>query len=208
MTYLLHIAVSPQGDNSNSRNVAKAYIESYKQSHPHEVRERDLNANPVPHLDGEGIYAAYVPAEARSDSQKAKNNLRLELIEEIKGAHAIVISSPMWNWNVPSVLKAYIDQIMYIGVLDPYDQKHLAGKPVTFIVASGGAYSEGSWHPEWDYETGYLKMLFGNLGATDLALIRAEYTLAGIVPGMEAQIPKKEESFKAALAAAEARGKH
>ena len=111
----------------------------------------------------------------------------------------------MWNWNVPSVLKAYIDQLILIGVLDVYDHKKLAGKSVTVVIATGGAYGEGSWHPEWDFQSNYLKMIFTNLGAANVEVVRVEYTLAGIVPGMEAQIPKKEESFAHAVETVKAR---
>ena len=150
--------------------------------------------------------AGYVPADQRTPSAAAKFQARLDLIEEISKASAIVIESPMWNWNVPSALKAYIDQIIVPGVFDT-NSKTLAGKTVTLLVACGGAYGEGSWHPEWDFLSGYLKTIFTNLGATDVELIRTEYTLAGVVPGMEGLVDKKEESFTAATAAAAKRAK-
>lgn len=207
MPYILHLAVSPNGDNSFSRQVSKSFLDSFSASFPDvEVKTRDLNANPLPHLDGDGIVAGYLPAEARSPAQASKYALRLELIEELKGASAIVIDTPMWNWNVPSVLKAYIDQIVLPGVLDT-TTKALAGKTVTALVATGGAYGEGSWHPEWDHLTGYLKVLFTNLGSTDVEVIRTEYTLAGVVPGMEGLVDKKAESLAAAKDAAAARAK-
>lgn len=206
MPKLLYISVSPQGPNSRSRAVADKYLKAFKEANPDvEVVERDLNAHPVPHLDGEALAAGYVPEEARSESQKAKHQLRVDLVNEIVGADEILLSTPMWNWNVPSVLKAYIDQIVVVGLLDPYSNKKLEGKRVTAVIACGGSYSPGSWHPEWDFETGYLKHVFTVLGATDVEVFRTEYCLAGIVPGMESLVEKKEESFTAAKAAAVAR---
>ena len=208
MPKLLYISVSPQGPNSRSRQVADEFLAAFKESHSDwEVVDRDLNANPVPHLDGVALTAGYVPEEQRSEEMKSKHQLRLDLVNEIVGADEIVLSTPMWNWNTPSVLKAYIDQIIIVGVLDPYTQKKLTGRRVTIIIACGGAYGPGSWHPEWDFESGYLRHVFTVLGATDVDVIRTEYCLAGIAPGMEALVDKKEESFQAAKAAATARAK-
>jgi FMN-dependent NADH-azoreductase len=206
MSYLLHVTVSPGGDNSYSRKLGQTFLQAFKAEHSSvEVKTRDLNANPLPHLDGEALFAGYTPADQRTPSAAAKHQTRLDLIDEISKASAIVIESPMWNWNVPSALKAYLDQIILPGVFDT-SSKSLAGKSVTLLIACGGAYGEGSWHPEWDYLSGYLQVIFKNLGATDIELIRTEYTLAGVVPGMEGLVGKKEESFEAATAAAGRRG--
>eukprot|EP01040_Poterioochromonas_malhamensis_P001651 gene1651-1748_t len=206
MPSLLYISASPQGPNSRSRGVADEFLKAYREKHADaKVIERDINAHPIPHLDGEAIGAGYVPEEARSASQKAKHQFRLDLINEIVNVDEILISTPMWNWAPPSVLKAYIDQIIIPGVLDVMQNKKLAGKRVTIVIAAGGSYSAGSWHPEWDHETAYLKHIFSSLGSADVEAIRTEYTLAGIVPGMESLVDKKEESHKEAIAAAIAR---
>lgn len=206
-SYILHVTVSPSGDNSHSRKLGQAFLDAFKAGHASvEIKTRDLNANPLPHLDGEAIFAGYTPADQRTPSAAAKYQARLDLIEEISKASAIVIDTPMWNWSIPSALKAYIDQILMPGVFDNHT-KPLVGKTVTLLVACGGAYGEGSWHPEWDYLSGYLRHIFQYLGASDVELIRTEYTLAGVVPGMENLVGKKEESSAAAIAAATLRGK-
>jgi len=135
----------------------------------------------------------------------AKHAFRNDLIKEITGVDHIVISTPMWNWSVPSVLKAYIDQIIIPGVLDGSGAAGLTGKKVTFVVAQGGSYAEGAPRHGWDYETGYLKLVASALGSTDVDIILAELTLAGVVPGMESLIGKKEESIAAAKAQAKVR---
>jgi FMN-dependent NADH-azoreductase len=135
----------------------------------------------------------------------AKHNFRHDLINEITGVDHILISTPMWNWSVPSVLKAYFDQIILPGVLDGSGAAGLTGKKVTFVVSQGGSYAEGAPRHGWDYETGYLKLVANALGATDVDVILAELTLAGIVPGMESLVGKKEESIAAAKAKATAR---
>jgi FMN-dependent NADH-azoreductase len=134
MPYLLHIAVSPQGENSRSRALANEFIEAYKTAHPdHDVFNRDIDKEPVPHLDGEALIAGYLPEESRSEGMKSKHQLRLDLVKEITEADAIVVSTPMWNWSVPSVLKAYIDQIIVIGALDPYSNRKLEGKSLLLL---------------------------------------------------------------------------
>jgi FMN-dependent NADH-azoreductase len=202
MTYLLHVSASPQGDNSKSLEVAKAFVAAYEAKHvDSKTIHKDLAANPLSHLDGETIFAGYLPEEARSEVQKQKHQLRLDLIKEISEAKDILVSTPMWNWGPPSVLKAYIDQIVLIGALDPYEKKNLAGKSVTVVIACGGAYGPGSWHPEWDFLSGYLTTIFTNLGSTNVQIVRTEYTLAGVVPGMEALVPQKEQSLVDAVTA-------
>ena len=150
------------------------------------------------------LIAGYVPEDQRTPSQKKKHQYRLGLIDQIVKADEILLASPMWNWNVPSVLKAYIDQLIVPGFFDN-NTKKLAGKKITVALACGGSYSPDSWHPEWDYETGYLKHIFTALGSTDVEVIRTEWCLAGIVPGMEAYTALKEESFRDAKIAAQKR---
>lgn len=159
---------------------------------------RDITGNSVPHLDKEAIYAGFTPEEHRTPSMAAKLKYRHELIAEITGADEIIVSAPMWNWSIPSVLKAYFDQIIMSGTLDAGKNQGLTGKKVTFIVAHGGSYAEGAPKASWDYETGYLKLVANALGATDVEIIIAEFTLAGIAPGMESFIDAKAASIEAA----------
>ena len=206
MSSLLVIEVSPGGENSVSRSISKEFIAEWSAKNPGgKVLTRDLAVNPIPHLDGEAIFAGYTPEEARSESMVAKHAFRHELIEEITSVDHILISTPMWNWAIPSVFKAYIDQIVLPGTLDGSGAAELIGKKVTAIVAQGGSYAEGAPRHGWDYETGYIKLVASALGSTDVEIILAELTLAGVVPGMDALIPQKEASIAAAKAAAKAR---
>lgn len=155
MSYFYHIDVSPMGENSKSRAVGAAFIEAFKQSHSGlEVKVLDLDKEKAPHLDAETLFAGYTPEDQRPETMAAKHNKRLAYIKELTESKGILVSTPMYNWGTPSVLKAWIDQIVLPGVLDPYSFKLLANKPITVIIACGGSYSEGSWHPEWDYLSG------------------------------------------------------
>ncbi len=196
---LLVISASPMGSYSVSRAVADVYIESWKQTFPAGIIiEKDLVANPIPHLDAEAIHANYTPSEQQSPEMKIKHNYRLELINELTGVDEILISAPLWNWSVPSVLKAYIDQIVVTGVLDNSGASGLAGKKVTFIVAQGGSYKDGTPKAGWDYATGYLELVAKALGATDVKTILAELTLAGVAQGMDFLIDAKNHSIETA----------
>lgn len=206
MSYLLKIDCSPMGDNSSSLALGTHFANAFSTANPDlEIRIRNLATNPVPHIDGEALMAGYVPEENRTDGMKSKHQLRLDLIEEIAGAKAVVVTAPMWNWSIPSVLKAYIDHIVLPGQLDPYGNKKLAGKKITVLLAAGGNYGEGANHPEWDFESPYLKHIFTSLGSEDVQIIRAEYTLAGVAPGMEALVPNKEKSLADGKVAVEVR---
>ena len=134
-----------------------------------------------------------------------KHAYRLGLINEITKVDEILISTPMWNWSVPSVLKAYIDQIIVGGVLDDRGAAGLAGKKITFIVAQGGSYKDGAPRAGWDFATGYLELVARALGATDIQTVLAEFTLAGIAPGMESLVDAKNASVASAKHAARKR---
>ncbi len=129
---------------------------------------------------------------------------RMFLIEEISGADEILISTPLWNYGVPSVLKAYIDSIVIPGVFDE-STATLAGKKVTFVIAQGGSYADGSPKAGWDYASGFLRQFAGAMGATDVEVIAIEFGLAGVVPALESFIPNKEASIASGKEAAKNR---
>jgi len=198
MSSLLHIEVSPWAENSLSRSVSTEYVNSWISAHADgTVITRDLNETPVPHLDVEAISAGFMPEADHSEPMAAKWGARMFLIEEISGADDVLISTPMWNWSVPSVLKAYIDNVIIPGVFDE-STATLAGKKVTFVVAQGGSYADGTPKAGWDYASGYLRQFATAMGATDIEVITVEFGLAGVVPALEGFISHKEASIAAA----------
>lgn len=194
------------GENSVSRKIGSEFLAAWNAKNSGGVViSRDLNANPVPHLDAEAIFAGYTPEEGRSAGMVSKHAFRHELIAEITGVTDILISTPMWNWGAPSVLKAYIDQIVIPGTLDGSGANGLKDKKVTLIVAQGGSYAEGAPRHGWDFQTGYLELVVRALGATDVKSILVEFTLAGVAPGMEAFIENKATNISNAIAVAKER---
>lgn len=202
---LLYISVSPTGEYSTSRQVGAEYLSTWQLSNPQGVViERDLTREAVPHLDAEAIFSNYTPVENQSPSMAKKLNYRMSLISELLSVDEILVSTPLWNWSIPSVLKSYIDQIVVTGVLDN-SKPGLQGKKVTFVVAQGGSYKEGTPKAGWDFATGYLELVAKALGATDIATILAEFTLAGTAPGMDFLKEAKEKSLENAMSAARKR---
>jgi len=199
MSDLLHLEVSPLGEHSISRSISKEFLEAFTAKHPEAVvLTRDLAIDSIPHLDGETIRAGYTPEADRSASMLAKHEFRTTLVSEVNSAKHILISTPMWNFAVPSVLKAWIDQIMMPGTTN------VMGK-VTIIVSQGGSYAEGAPRAGWDWQTGYLKQVLASVGATDIEIILSEFGLAGVVPAMADFVDNKTASIAAAKEAAKER---
>ena len=195
---LLKITTSINGDHSISNGLANSFVEAFLAKSPDAVVvERDLQKQPVAFLNAESTYGAYKPEDQRSESEKAQVGARLELAQELLSATDVVIATPMWNWNCPAVLKAYIDAIVIPGVLGAGEGK-LAGKRITVLISQGGAYGPGTGKESWDYLTGYLKMVFQALGSNDVDVIKSELGLAGIAPGMEGLVDQKAANIAAA----------
>ncbi len=137
------------------------------------VVERDLNT-PISFINEAWIGAAYTPAEQRSEEQKEGLSLSDTLIAELKDADVLVIGAPIYNFSVPAVLKAWVDQIARVGVTFNYTEYGpegmLKGKKA-YIVAAAGGVPVGS---QADFAVPYLKQVLGFVGVTDVEVIAAE----------------------------------
>jgi FMN-dependent NADH-azoreductase len=153
---------------------------------------RDLAKDPVPHLTGERFQAFLAKPEARTPEQQAVVDYSDRLIGELKQADAIVIGLPMYNFALPSTLKAYFDHIARAGVTFQYTEKGpaglLTGKKVTILVARGGQYGPKHFHAE------YVRDFLAFLGMTDVEFIFAE-GLAVSPQGKEAALAKAREQI-------------
>ena len=137
-----------------------------------EVVVRDLAKDPVPHLDGERFGAFLAKPEERTPRQQAIVEYSDTLIGELKAADTIVIGLPMYNFGIPSTLKAYIDHVARAGVTFKYTDKGpvglLTGKKAYLVVARGGVYGDAHAH------TTYVRDLLAFLGITDVEYVYAE----------------------------------
>ncbi len=198
MPTLLAIDVSPRFDYSTSRKLTAAFIENWKSAHPDGVVVlRDLAKTPAPFVDLAWILGAFTPPETHSPESIAAMKLSDELIAELQAADQIVIGTPMFNFSIPAVLKAYIDQIVRVGVtVSAQNEGLLKGKSADIILASGGDFSPGSPVEQYNQASGYLRQLFAWLGITDVNFILAGTAVAG--PNGETAVERLGDSVAAA----------
>ena len=179
MPTLLHIDSSPRDQRSISRLLTREFAEEWKAANPGgRIIRRDLRDVPVPHIDNAWIEATRVATPERSPEQHRALQLSDQLISELEAADAVLIGVPMYNYTVPSSVKAYIDQIVRPGRTIEYSNGSSTGllrnKVTTVITASSGVFSEGGSKADWDFLGPYLQKILGYLGLTDLEIISAD----------------------------------
>ncbi|MGP3971764.1 FMN-dependent NADH-azoreductase [Streptomyces sp. 6N223] len=195
MATLLHIDSSINGDKSVSRAVTQTFRQAWVDQHPEgKVVYRDLAADPVPHLTGEAYALQFVPAEQRTEEQRAVYALRDELASELESADAVLIGAPLYNYSVPSGLKAWLDHVIIMGRTAGRGDTTLQGKPVTVVTSRGGSYAPGTPMAGNDFNHPYLTWLLEGALKMDVTFIVPELTLAPVTPGMEELIEKFEAS--------------
>jgi FMN-dependent NADH-azoreductase len=176
---LLHIDSGILGTASVSRQLSADAVAEWRAQHPNgEVVYRDLVAQPLTHLAGDQIFAAGADPSQQSPEMRAALSQSEKVLQEFLDADTVVIGAPMYNFSIPSQLKAWIDRIAVKGktfAYSEYGPKGLAGgKTVIVVSARGGFYGEGSPVAAWDHQENYLRTLFGFLGVTDIRFLRAE----------------------------------
>lgn len=176
MTTLLQINASINNGNGQSSQLAKQFVAAFQKRNPEaQLVVRDVAAaEPVPHLDGERFGAFITQADQRSSAQHAVVAYSDTLINELKQADLIVLGLPMYNFGVPSQLKAYFDHIARAGVTFKYTDKGpvglLTGKKVVVFAARGGVYAG----TPMDTQTSYVRDFLRFIGLTDVEFIYAE----------------------------------
>ena len=204
MKKILNVISSPRGEASYSNKLGNAIIEQLKNENPGStVVTRDLNKEQYPHVETAHIAAFFTPPENRSAENLEAIKQSDEATRELLEADTIVINIPMWNFSVPSSLKAWIDHISRVGVTFKYSEKGPVGlvsnKKVYIAIASGGIYSEGPAKAV-DFVEPYMRSFLGFLGMTDVSVYRVE----GVsIPGiMETALDKAIGSITGTAVAA------
>lgn len=177
MTNTLLLLSSPQGAASLSTRVATALADRLAAAPGSKVQVFDLAAEPLPHIDLDYSEGRMLPPDQRSTGQ-AKAVARAEaLLDDLNTADVVVIASSMINFAPSSILKAWLDHIVWPGRTVAYSETGpkglLTGKKVYLVIASGGIYSAGPSAP-YDFQTPYLKHILGFIGLTDVEVIRVE----------------------------------
>lgn len=184
MAHLLHIDASPRGERSHSRRLTRECVEGWKQIHPADVMTyRDVGRHPVPHLDELWIASGYTPPNQRTPELWEAIRTSDRLVDEFLAADLYVIGVPMYNFSIPSPLKAYIDQIVRIGRTFAFEPEHnenpykplVLGKKMFIIATRGGSgFGAGGQYETLNYQTPYLATIFGFIGITDITFIEVE----------------------------------
>ncbi len=169
MRTLLRIDSSSRTKDSHSRQLADVVERHWRLANPNgKVINRDLAIFKIPHILNETIVGFYTPENARTNSLKIALSVSDELIEELYEADDLLISSPLYNLNIPSNLKAYFDQVTRVGKTFGMDDKGnyygmLKGKNAYLALVKGGNY-KGTPLEEYDFQEPYLKAILNHMG--------------------------------------------
>ena len=172
---LLHIDSSILGDNSASRQLSGEVVKAWQAADSGlDVSYRDVAAEAIEHFSAATLVAAGTPAELRDAAQKHEAQLSADTLAQFMAADAVVIGAPMYNFTIPTQLKAWIDRIAVAGQTFRYTENGpeglCGGKKVIVVSTSGGLLSgqaTGVAHED------YLKVVLGFLGITDVEFVRA-----------------------------------
>lgn len=175
MKKILHVISSPRGNESVSIQLGNAIVDKLKANYPGSaIKEVNLVNNPLPHLDGMLLAATH---GGNGDIEMTKRSD--EAIEDLRSADIIVIGVPLFNFNIPSTLKTWLDNIIRPGIAFNYTPEGpkglMTGKKVYVALASGGVYSEGPMK-DYDFAAPYLEKVLAFIGITDVTIVRAEGT--------------------------------
>ncbi|MDG9757766.1 FMN-dependent NADH-azoreductase [Pseudomonas sp. o96-267] len=175
MSRILVIESSARQQGSVSRELTQQFIANWQAAHPaDQIQVRDLAAEPVPHLDATLLGGWMIPSEQQSDAEKAALARSNQLTDELLAADVLVLAAPMYNFAIPSTLKAWLDHVLRAGVTFKYTetgpQGLLTGKRAFVLTARGGIYAGSGL----DHQEPYLRQALAFIGIHDVQFIHAE----------------------------------
>ena len=164
--------------SSVTRQLTAKFVEEWKEGHPGgEVTQRDLAKTVLPDITDDWG-GTFLESSQLTPAQRKYLAISDDLIEEVQAADTIVIGVPMYNFAIPSSLKAWIDQVVRMGKTFAYGpngrQGLLGEKKVVVITSRGGAYEKGTPAEKFDFQEPYLRHILGFVGVTDVTFIHAE----------------------------------
>ncbi|WPU99648.1 NAD(P)H-dependent oxidoreductase [Mucilaginibacter sp. cycad4] len=178
MKKVLVINASARTAKSQSRKLSEAFVNHWKGIHANPlIKYRELGAEDVPHINENWIAAAFKPETERSEVGKDALKISDVYISELLEADIIVLASPMYNWSVPSVLKAYIDQVVRVNKTFEFNKADMDNPYIgllqdktVFLLLSRGAqgYEKGDHNEHLDFQSTYLKTVFNIIGVSNI----------------------------------------
>jgi FMN-dependent NADH-azoreductase len=184
---LLHIDSSALGANSVSRQLTQQVVDQWLATHPGTVVEYlDLAKHAPSHLSADSLGFRMGPnADGQTELQRHENQVSEKLVSQFMAADVIVVGAPMYNFSIPSQLKAWIDRVAQVGRTFKYTEtgpQGLAGGKTVIVASSrGGVYSTNPALAGLDHQESYLRTVFGFFGVTDVRFVRAEGVAMGDV---------------------------
>lgn len=218
MPHLLHLDSSANPGNSRSRQITATFAEAWRNRGPeYTVTYRDLHASPLPHVADAALHwperlrpaggeGAGGTAGADQAAFEAGEALQGELISELLAADVLLVGAPLYNYSLPSALKAWIDHIHVPGRTAPFDgqTQPLAGRPAVIVSSRGAAYDPGSPTEGWDHAIPVLQLILGTALGMNVEVITTSLTLAETVPALADQLDRSRAELSAAHEAAAA----
>jgi len=180
MKSLLFVTASLSGANSKSAQLGEEFVEAWQAANgPARIVRRNLGDGTIPHLGGEHLKAWMTSPEQRSAREQALAQQSDPLLEEVEAADVIVLAVPMYNFGIPSTLKAWIDHITRAGrtfhYTGPGTVEGLLRNRKVFVIASrGGIYTGDSPARALDFQEPYLRAILGFNGLTDVSFVHVE----------------------------------
>jgi FMN-dependent NADH-azoreductase len=181
MKKVLVINSSARTLKSQSRKLTEVFIDHWKSIHPDAIISfRELGNTDVPHVTENWIAAAFKPEAKRSEEEIEALKTSDAYISELREADVIVLGAPMYNWSIPSALKAYIDQIMRVNETWKFDPTNIQNlytglleNKTLFLLLSRGTqgYEKGEYHQHLNFQSTYLKTVFNIIGISDIHVI-------------------------------------
>lgn len=178
---LLRIDASSRTESSESRKMADKLMHQLKNSYPDTtITIRDIIGSPLPHITQTTIEGFYTPEDKLTETLLEATQLSDTLIDELNECDTLLISTPMYNFGVPSALKAWIDQIVRInrtfGVADDNSFYGMVKHLKAYVITSAGAVYSNESMEDFDFLTGYLQTVLGLIGITDVTFLPLEGT--------------------------------
>lgn len=178
MKNLLIINASPRGSRSNSRSLTELFGKKWLENNPdYTLHHREVGQEAIPHVSEAWIAAAFKPAVLRTEEDHYVLKTSNQLIAELKNADVIVLGSPMYNWSIPSALKAYLDQVIRVNEtieISAADPKNpyvglLKNKKLYLLLSRGNSgYGSGEYYEHMNFQSAYLKTVFNIIGIDDI----------------------------------------
>lgn len=199
MSKILIINASARIERSVSRYMTKVFVDCWEEKYPNDtIVFREVGQENIPHVTEKWIAGAFKPAELRNAEDIEALSMSDTLIAELKSADVIVLGTPMYNWSVPSALKAYLDQVLRVNETiliskdnpkNPYTGLLKDKKVFLLMVRSNHGYEPGEFYEHMDFQTNYLKTVFRIMGIEDIE----DVALNGVVQEEESLVLAKEK---------------